>query len=79
MECFIWSVGMVPKPQYSNCRRALTKVAAFVTIIDYIYAVYGTLDELELFTYAVERFAQNFKFNNTTYLYYYSKVNFNLS
>ncbi|KAH9744557.1 Beta-myrcene/(E)-beta-ocimene synthase 2 [Citrus sinensis] len=74
MECFIWSVGMVPKPQYSNCRRALTKVAAFVTIIDYIYAVYGTLDELELFTYAVERFVQNFKFNNTTYLYYYSKL-----
>ncbi|XP_024046606.1 LOW QUALITY PROTEIN: isoprene synthase, chloroplastic-like [Citrus clementina] len=59
MECFIWSVGMVPKPQYSNCRRALTKVAAFVTIIDYIYAVYGTLDELELFTYAVERWDIN--------------------
>lgn len=70
---------MVPKPQYSNCRRVLTKVAAFVTIIDDIYDVYGTLDELELFTYAVERFVQNFKFNNTTYIYCYSKVNFNLS
>ncbi|KAK9222378.1 hypothetical protein WN944_010813 [Citrus x changshan-huyou] len=59
MECFIWSVGMVPKPQYSNCRRVLTKVAAFVTIIDDIYDVYGTLDELELFTYAVERWDIN--------------------
>ena len=69
MECFIWSVGMVTKPQYSNCQRALTKVAAFVTIIHDIYDVYGTLDELELFTYAVERFVQNFKFNNTQLIY----------
>jgi isoprene synthase len=29
---------------------------SFVTIIDDIYDVYGTLDELELFTNAVERF-----------------------
>uniref|UniRef100_M1CHJ1 Monoterpene synthase 2 n=1 Tax=Solanum tuberosum TaxID=4113 RepID=M1CHJ1_SOLTU len=43
------------EPQYSNSRRMLTKVAALGTIIDDIYDVYGTLDELELFTDAVER------------------------
>ena len=56
MECFIWNVGMVPKPQYSNCGTGLTKVAAFITTIDDKYNVYGTLDELELFIDAVERF-----------------------
>ncbi|KAH0647128.1 hypothetical protein KY290_033128 [Solanum tuberosum] len=43
------------EPQYSNSRRMLTKVAALGTLIDDIYDVYGTLDELELFTDAVER------------------------
>lgn len=56
MECFFWSVGMVSEPQFRNCRKSLTKVASFVTIIDDIYDVYGTLDELELFTEAVQRF-----------------------
>ncbi|KAM7500244.1 hypothetical protein LguiA_024658 [Lonicera macranthoides] len=36
-------------------RRMSTKVNSLVTIIDDIYDVYGTLDELELFTNAVER------------------------
>lgn len=56
MECFFWAVGIVSKPQFSNCRKGLTKVASLVTIIDDVYDVYGTLDELELFTDAVQRF-----------------------
>ncbi|KAA3463645.1 putative terpene synthase 12 [Gossypium australe] len=55
MECFFWSVGMVSEPQFRNCRKSLTKVASLVTIIDDVYDVYGTLDELELFTEAVQR------------------------
>ncbi|MED6119733.1 hypothetical protein PIB30_014340 [Stylosanthes scabra] len=54
MECFFWSVGMAFEPQYSDLRKGLTKVTSFITIIDDIYDVYGTLDELELFTAAVE-------------------------
>ena len=57
MECFFWAVGIVSEPQHSELRKALTKVACFVTTIDDVYDVYGTLDELELFTAAVERFA----------------------
>ncbi|PON82654.1 Squalene/phytoene synthase [Trema orientale] len=55
MECFFWTVGMVFEPQYSNLRKGLTKVTSFITVIDDVYDVYGTLDELELFTDAVER------------------------
>ncbi|TXG55306.1 hypothetical protein EZV62_020562 [Acer yangbiense] len=55
MECFFWTVGMIPNPQFNQCRQELTKVAAFITAIDDIYDVYATLDELECFTNAVQR------------------------
>ncbi|KAJ4850700.1 hypothetical protein Tsubulata_035874 [Turnera subulata] len=55
MECFFWTVGMAFEPQFSSCRKGLTKVTSFITVIDDIYDVYGTLEELEMFTEAVER------------------------
>ncbi|KAL5793966.1 hypothetical protein ACOSP7_002560 [Xanthoceras sorbifolium] len=59
VECFIWAVGMVPNPQFNHCRQKLTKVASLITTIDDIYDVYGTLNELELFTDAVQRWDLN--------------------
>lgn len=55
MESFFWTVGMAPDACSSNFRQGITKVVAFITILDDVYDVYGTLDELELFTEAVER------------------------
>lgn len=55
MENFFWTVGEIFEPQFSYCRRMLTKVHSLITTIDDIYDVYGTLEELERFTYAVER------------------------
>ena len=55
MENFYWTVGITFQPQFGYCRRMLTKVNALITTIDDVYDVYGTLDELELFTDAVER------------------------
>ena len=55
MENFLWTVGMIFEPQDGYCRRMSTKVITFINIIDDIYDVYGTLDELELFTDAVDR------------------------
>ncbi|KAA3481944.1 terpene synthase 10-like [Gossypium australe] len=59
MENFLWSVGMIITPQDGKGRRIQTKVNALITVIDDVYDVYGTLDELELFTDAVERWNIN--------------------
>ncbi|XP_060167938.1 (R)-linalool synthase TPS5, chloroplastic-like isoform X2 [Lycium barbarum] len=55
VEDFLWSVGLAFEPQHNYCRRMLTKVVALIVVIDDIYDVYGTLNELEIFTDAVER------------------------
>ena len=43
------------EPKYFLARRILTKVIAMTSTIDDIYDVYGTLEEIELFTEAIER------------------------
>ncbi|KAL6143836.1 hypothetical protein ACLB2K_054531 [Fragaria x ananassa] len=59
MECFFWSVGIVSEPQFSNLRKGITKVSVLICTIDDVYDVYGTLDELKLFTAVVERWDVN--------------------
>ena len=41
--------------EYALARRMLTKVIAMTSVIDDIYDVHGTPDELKLFTDAIER------------------------
>ncbi|XP_011009233.1 PREDICTED: terpene synthase 10-like [Populus euphratica] len=60
VENFLWTVGIIFEPQFGNCRRMLTKVNSLITTIDDVYDVYGTLDELELFTNAIVRWDLNF-------------------
>ncbi|KDO56502.1 hypothetical protein CISIN_1g040042mg, partial [Citrus sinensis] len=55
MENFLWTVGVTSEPQFGYFRRMSTKVSALITSIDDAYDVYGTLDELKLFTNSVER------------------------
>ncbi|XP_048328632.2 (-)-germacrene D synthase-like [Ziziphus jujuba] len=55
IECYFWILGVYFEPQYYLARRTLTKVIAMTSVIDDIYDVYGTLEELEVFTEAVER------------------------
>ncbi|KAJ9671954.1 hypothetical protein PVL29_025549 [Vitis rotundifolia] len=55
VECYFWILGVYFEPQFFLARRILTKVISMTSIIDDIYDVYGTLEELELFTEAVER------------------------
>ncbi|KAJ4981749.1 hypothetical protein NE237_032586 [Protea cynaroides] len=55
VECFLWSVGIVFEPQYGCLRKWLTKIMNLILLIDDIYDIYGTLDEIQQFTDAVER------------------------
>lgn len=56
MENFLWTVGASFQPQFGYLRKMSTRIYAMITTIDDVYDVYGTLDELELFTDVVERF-----------------------
>nr|WNI01957.1 terpene synthase [Psidium guajava] len=55
MECFFWAVGIAKEPPLSNCRKGVTKASALILVLDDMYDIFGTLDELELFTDAVSR------------------------
>ncbi|KAM7530150.1 hypothetical protein LguiB_033560 [Lonicera macranthoides] len=55
VENFYWSVGVIYEPQFQYSRRIITQLASLITIIDDIYDQYGTLQQLEIFTNAVER------------------------
>ncbi|XP_020100944.1 terpene synthase 10-like [Ananas comosus] len=61
-ENYLWSVGWAFAPKHFAFRLAQTKANCLVTAIDDLYDVYGSLDELELFTEAVDR---------STYIYIY--------
>lgn len=55
VECFFWTTGVIFDPQFERCREVLTKVNQLITTIDDVYDVYGSLEELEVFTDAVDR------------------------
>ncbi|PIA33957.1 hypothetical protein AQUCO_03900078v1 [Aquilegia coerulea] len=52
-------MGMVHERQFGLAREGLTQLFALITVIDDIYDIYGTLEELELFTNVVESFGVN--------------------
>ncbi|XP_054810947.1 (-)-germacrene D synthase-like [Prosopis cineraria] len=52
--CF-WVLTVYFEPQYSKARRMMTKVIGLLSIIDDTYDAYGTIDELELLTEAIQR------------------------
>ncbi|GLT83471.1 hypothetical protein SLE2022_017590 [Rubroshorea leprosula] len=59
IECYFWILGLYSEPEYLLARRFSTKVIKFASVIDDIYDVYGTLDELELLTEAIQRWDIN--------------------
>nr|GMD23009.1 terpene synthase 10-like [Ipomoea batatas] len=54
VENFIWALAKTSSPKYSHCRRVVAKLDAILCMVDDIYDIYGTLDELQLFTDAIE-------------------------
>ncbi|XP_042515298.1 (-)-germacrene D synthase-like [Macadamia integrifolia] len=55
VESYFFVVGIYFEPHYALGRKIVTKVTALLTIIDDTYDAYGTLEELQLFTDAIER------------------------
>ncbi|XP_038901092.1 terpene synthase 10-like isoform X2 [Benincasa hispida] len=55
MENFFWTIGIGFEPELGYFRRMGTKIVTLITMIDDVYDVYGTLDELKLFTNTIER------------------------
>ncbi|KAH7665849.1 Myrcene synthase protein, partial [Dioscorea alata] len=59
VENYLYAMGFASEPKFSFYRMILTQVHCLITTIDDIFDVYGTLDELELFTAAVDRWDAN--------------------
>lgn len=57
MECFLWAMGLRFEPHHKYYRPMMAKLTLLITIMDDLYDVHGTVEELELFTRAVERYA----------------------
>ncbi|KAK9137637.1 hypothetical protein Sjap_008231 [Stephania japonica] len=55
VECYFWIVGTYYEPSYALARLFLTKATVLTSVVDDIYDIYGTIDELKLFTDAFER------------------------
>ncbi|XP_042060130.1 beta-caryophyllene synthase-like [Salvia splendens] len=55
VECYFWIVGVYFEPSYAIARKLLTKVMYMASFLDDIYDVYGTLDQLTLFTSIIRR------------------------
>ncbi|WOG85266.1 hypothetical protein DCAR_0104454 [Daucus carota subsp. sativus] len=52
---FFWSLGICGDRKDAYCLEQCTKIIELIGVYDDVYDVYGTLDELELFTDVVER------------------------
>lgn len=54
-ECYLWAVTVYFEPQYSLDRIIFAQTILMLSITDDTYDAYGTLDELKIFTDAVQR------------------------
>ncbi|KAM0944005.1 putative (+)-alpha-terpineol synthase [Dioscorea sansibarensis] len=55
VENYLFAMGFASEPKFAFYRMILTQVHCLITAIDDIFDVCGTLDELELFTAAVDK------------------------
>ncbi|KAK8527240.1 hypothetical protein V6N12_054462 [Hibiscus sabdariffa] len=55
VECYFWMLGVYFEPKYSFAREILTKVIVMASVMDDTYDSYGTFEELQFFTNAIQR------------------------
>lgn len=56
LESYLFAIGAVVEPQYSQCRIAFTKAILLIAVMDDFYDVYGLPDELKVFADTVNRY-----------------------
>ncbi|RYQ97070.1 hypothetical protein Ahy_B08g093063 [Arachis hypogaea] len=54
-ELYFWPFSMNSEPKYTTFRGVVAKVIQWVTLLDDTYDAYGTIEELELLTQAIQR------------------------
>ncbi|CAL5435351.1 unnamed protein product [Camellia sinensis] len=59
VENYLWSLGEAFEPKFQNFRSMETRINILATCVDDVYDAYGTLDELQLFTNAIDRWDVN--------------------
>ncbi|XP_074324517.1 sesquiterpene synthase 2-like isoform X1 [Apium graveolens] len=55
VECYFWMLGVYFEPRYAKARIFLAKLISVTSIVDDTYDVYGTAEELQLFSNAIEK------------------------
>lgn len=55
VESFFWALIVYYEPCHSHARLFLCKIVEMMTVVDDTYDAYATIDELTLFTNALQR------------------------
>ncbi|WVY99537.1 hypothetical protein V8G54_025607 [Vigna mungo] len=54
-ECYLWPISLSYEAEYSIARRIGSKLVGCTSLLDDTYDAYGTIEELELLTEAIQR------------------------
>ncbi|XP_073279193.1 (-)-5-epieremophilene synthase STPS3-like [Primulina huaijiensis] len=55
VECYFWAMGASHLPRFSRARVMLTKVIQFLSLTDDTFDAYGTIEELDAYNKAIQR------------------------
>ncbi|XP_010528838.1 PREDICTED: tricyclene synthase, chloroplastic-like [Tarenaya hassleriana] len=80
LENYFWNVELFHEPEFAYHRVKQTMVYALITTIDDIYDVYGTIEELHLFTEVIQKWDVNLldklpEYMRLCFLVLYNEIN----
>nr|Q8H2B4.1 RecName: Full=R-linalool synthase, chloroplastic; Flags: Precursor [Mentha aquatica]AAL99381.1 linalool synthase [Mentha aquatica] len=55
VESYYWALGLFEAHKFGYERKTAAKIITLITALDDVYDIYGTLDELQLFTHVIRR------------------------